>query len=219
MDYFKITDEDNCTFNNTLWGEGVTHTAGDKESIYTKYNEHTSCLCTPAVIHAFPGDFLELALLVSPQYLGDYKGQKLWKAEGPEPISKNAFMVGVKHLTTIKEINILLITLEQRILWAKEVALRGAKKKEYINFINSYPDSYEQLEKISTMALLDNSWIVLSFCDLWRYSKTRSSDEGTIKRCTVYPSHDLFWMKRKEMKNKDYSSFRKILMDCWDKVN
>lgn len=106
MELFKLTDQNNKTrvgySNETVWGAGVTRTV-------TK--EGTE-LCTDQVIHAYSNPYL--ALLFNPIH-ADIRNPKLWVADGDVVVNNNNIKVGCKSLTTIKEISLPEITLEQRV--------------------------------------------------------------------------------------------------------
>jgi hypothetical protein len=114
MKLYKLTDKDSYTrrgkHNETLWGEGITHTAKGEGG-----------LCSDGVIHAYDSPLL--AILLNPNHAG-IENPIIWEAEGDITIRDWA-KIGCKTLTTICKIKVPEITIEQRItfaiLCAKEV--------------------------------------------------------------------------------------------------
>jgi hypothetical protein len=111
---YKLTDQDNKTRSDTLWGPGVKHTAtGDSYS-----------LCTNDLIHAYEDPLL--AVFISPLHV-NYSNPKLWKAKTTckKIVRDGQMKCGVKSLTTLHEIPLPVVTLTQRvafgILCAKKV--------------------------------------------------------------------------------------------------
>jgi hypothetical protein len=99
---YKLTDQDNMTYNNTLWGEGVTHeTDGSGE------------LCSPGWLHFYHS--AELAVMLNPAH-ADIKDPKLWECEAEgQFLDDHGLKGGCTRLTTIREIPLPEITLERRI--------------------------------------------------------------------------------------------------------
>ena len=109
---YKLTDEQGMTHGDTQWGEGVSHEASGVGGLYG-----------PGWIHC--NDDPLIALLMNPIYT-EFRSPRLWKAlaEGPT-LDNSGLKRGVRKLTTLREITLPEITLEQRvtfgILCAKEV--------------------------------------------------------------------------------------------------
>ena len=90
---YKLTEQDRTTWNHsTLWGEGVTH----------EVTKSGTTLCSSEVIHAYVDK--NLALLMNPVH-SDIKDPVLFLAFG-EVVKQDSFKVGVKKLTTQKEIKL-----------------------------------------------------------------------------------------------------------------
>jgi hypothetical protein len=97
----KLTNQDNTTRNNCLWGENITHTAdGNGE------------LCSKHWVHAYTHPLL--AVLLNPIH-GNFANPKLWECEGDVGKSDYGLKVGCTRLTTLREIALPVVTLEQRI--------------------------------------------------------------------------------------------------------
>lgn len=110
---YKLTDVKGQTHGGCQWGEGVTHTAPGN-----------GVLCTEAWIHAYTDPLL--AVLLNPIHgKFDLETMRLWECEGDVGINDHGFKVGCTLLTTICEIPVPQVTLEQQvrfgILCAKEV--------------------------------------------------------------------------------------------------
>ena len=102
MNLYKLTDSNNRTRGGMQWGEGATHAAPGEGSD----------LCSGGVIHCYASPLI--AVLMDPGH-ADYLqgGGKLWLAEG-EIIVSDGLKAGCKSLTTLREIEVPAMTLEQR---------------------------------------------------------------------------------------------------------
>jgi hypothetical protein len=111
---YKLTDQNNKTRSDTLWGPDVKHTATGKG-----YS-----LCSDGLIHAYEDPLL--AVFISPLHV-NYSNPKLWKAKTTckKIVRDGQMKCGVKSLTTIHEIPLPVVTTTQRIafgiLCAKKV--------------------------------------------------------------------------------------------------
>ena len=101
MKFYKLTDANGQTKNNTQWGEGVTH-AGTGEGP----------LCGPGWIHFYTDPLL--AVLLNPIH-GNFQSLRLWETEGEVGARDHGLKVGCKSATTIREIPVPIVRLEQRI--------------------------------------------------------------------------------------------------------
>ena len=104
MRLYKLTDEYGQTYNNTQWGENVTHTASGEGE-----------LCGPGWIHAYTHPLL--AVLLNSIH-ADFRSPILWEAEGEVGKTDHGLKVGTTSLTTIKQIPLPKITTEQRVRFA-----------------------------------------------------------------------------------------------------
>jgi hypothetical protein len=110
---YKLTDQNNKTHNETLWGPGVKRKATGKG-----YE-----LCSDGLIHAYEDPLL--AVFISPLHV-NCTYSKLWKAKTTcKKIVRDGTKVGVKSLTTLHEIPLPIVTTTQRvafgILCAKKI--------------------------------------------------------------------------------------------------
>lgn len=116
--YYKLTDQDNKTANNTLWGEGVTHTAKGRGKE----------LCSADVIHVYAHPLL--SVLFNPIH-ADIQNPKLWECQTTQVVNQDAFKIGVKSCTTTKEIPLPRITMEQRASFAIRCAKLVNRDKKW----------------------------------------------------------------------------------------
>ena len=98
---YKLTDQDDRTYNNTQWGEGVKHVASGKGE-----------LCTDGWIHAYTDPLL--AVLLNPIH-ANIQNAHLWEAEGEIGMDDHGLKVGCASLTTIRRIDVPVVTTEQRV--------------------------------------------------------------------------------------------------------
>jgi len=106
---YKLTKTDKTTQNNTLWGDGITHTA-DGES---------RDLCNGHWIHAYRDPIV--AVMLAPAHTYDCK-YLMWKCEGVVGLD-HADKCGCTSLTTLRQIETPNVTIEQRREFARLVAL------------------------------------------------------------------------------------------------
>ena len=109
MRLYKLTDHTGQTYNNTQWGEGVTHSAPG-----------TGEMCSAGWIHAYESPVL--ALLMNPVHAS--ADPLLWEAEG-EIGRTDGTKCGVVALTTLRCIPLPMVTLTQRIAFGILAAKTG----------------------------------------------------------------------------------------------
>ncbi|MDQ6661532.1 MAG: hypothetical protein M3Z24_11265 [Chloroflexota bacterium] len=120
---FKLTDARGRTFNDTQWGEGVTHsTSGEGD------------LCTNGWVHFY--DISELAVLLNPIHAG-FSNPQLWEVEwSGKTLDNRGMKRGATTVTTVSQISTPSISLTQKIafgiLCAKEVC-SNAQWNEWAN--------------------------------------------------------------------------------------
>ena len=142
---YKLTRQDNTTSGGALsqffaasffnssrssamtleWGAGVSHTATGTGTR----------LCSPDVIHAYTHPLL--AVLLNPIH-ADYQNPKLWRCEGDVVADDHGLKVGVKTLTTIEEMPLPVVTLEQRVKFAILCAKHVCKDKKWNRWANKW---------------------------------------------------------------------------------
>ena len=114
----KLTDKNDQTYNDTQWGEGVTHTASGKGE-----------LCTAGWIHYYDSPLL--AVLLNP-IQGNFKHPHLWSAQVNKEIkSGDNLKFGTTSLTTIKRIPLPKLTTTQRIIFGIYCAMEVYHNEEF----------------------------------------------------------------------------------------
>ena len=129
MRLYKLTDQNGYTrpgkINETLWGENVTHEAKGQGNT----------LCTDGVIHAYTS--LYIAVLMNPHH-ARFNDPIAWIAEGEVIATDHQIKCGVKSLTTVKQIPLPIISLEQRIKIAIHCSLKVYKEPKYIAWAKNW---------------------------------------------------------------------------------
>lgn len=101
MKIYKLTDESNQSYNNTQWGEGVTHeTSGEGD------------LCGDVFLHAYTHPLL--AVLLNPIH-ENIDNPNLWECEGKVIKDDHGLKVDCKELTTIRQISVPEISTIQKV--------------------------------------------------------------------------------------------------------
>lgn len=103
---YKLTNQDNTTYNGTIWGENVSRTTNGEGP-----------LCWTGWLHFYIDPYL--AVLLNPIHANIRPNPKLWEAEaqGQFKYDRDA-KGGCTHLTTLKEIPLPQITPEQKVKFA-----------------------------------------------------------------------------------------------------
>jgi hypothetical protein len=134
MTCYKLTDKDGYTrrgeTNETLWGEGVTHTATG-----------TGGLCTNGVIHAYASP--ELALLMNPIH-ANIRDPLVWECEGTDLVEDDGTKQGYRTLTTNKRVQVVIPTTEQRITFGILCAKQVCTDEAWIEWANKWLDGSDR---------------------------------------------------------------------------
>ncbi len=109
---YKLTTLDGRTYNQTQWGENVTHTLPTR-GIYR--------LCSPRVLHAYVSP--EMAVLMDPIQAGLLPDAILWECEG-DVVINDGTKVGCISITTLRQVPPPAITMEQRVTFAIRCAMQ-----------------------------------------------------------------------------------------------
>lgn len=139
MKYYKLTDEKDCTSNNTQWGEGITH----------KAKGCGSQLCSPDVIHVY--DHPLKAVMFNPIH-ANFKDYHLWEVRVKKVVANDTLKVGVKQCTTIRQRNAPIITTEQRVKFAILCALEVYKEKSFVKWANDWLSGKDRTESAGSAA-------------------------------------------------------------------
>ena len=137
MKLYKLTDEDGYTRrglqSETRWYEGASIEAKEKGNT----------LCTPQVIHAYTSPLL--AVLLNPTH-SNINEPLLWEAEG-DVIAQDSTKVGVKRLTTLRQIELPHITIEQKIKIAIYCALKIETNSWFVEWAYAWLDNTDRTKK------------------------------------------------------------------------
>jgi len=125
MKYYKLTDEKGQTNEDTQWGENITHRAIGEGSE----------LCTQDVIHVY--DHPLKAAMFNPIH-ANFTIPHLWECRVRKVVANDGLKVGVKSCTTIKEIPLPEITMEQRVRFAIYCSLEVYSDKDFIKWANNW---------------------------------------------------------------------------------
>jgi len=123
---YKLTSLQSQTYNQTQWGENVTHELPVRD---------TYELCSYQVIHAYVSP--ELAVLMDPIQSSLLPNAILWEAKG-DVVTTDGTKVGCTKLTTLKRIPIPTITLEQRVTFAIKCALHVYKEPSWVAWAQAW---------------------------------------------------------------------------------
>jgi len=115
---YKLTDQNGQTYGETQWGPGVTHTAPG-----------TGELCTNGWIHAYTDPLL--AVFLNPIH-ANFQSPRLWECEGEVGADDHGLKVGCISLTTLRELPLPEVALDQRVRFAILCAIRGYSEPRWL---------------------------------------------------------------------------------------
>jgi hypothetical protein len=143
MKLYKLTDQNNKTrpgsFNEMIWGPNIKHTVSGSGTE----------LCTEDVIHAYLDP--RLAVILNPIHT-NFNRPKLWEAEGEIVARDGQLKVGVKSLTTLKEIPLPEITDEQKIKFAIYCALEVYQEEKFVSWANKWLSGEDRTKESAAWA-------------------------------------------------------------------
>ena len=123
MKLYKLTDEHNQTYDNTQWGENITHNGTG-----------IGTLCSKAYIHAYVDPIL--AVMMNPVH-GKFKNPNMWEAEGEISVN-DGLKVGCISLTTLRRIPLPKVTITQQVAFSILSVLTVFKDSNYIQWANNW---------------------------------------------------------------------------------
>ena len=142
--WYKLTDKDGYTRkgkeNECLWGENITHTATGKGS-------H---LCSRDLIHVYQNPLI--ASFMNPSH-ADFKNPLLWECEAKGDCNHDGQLKsGFKTVTTIRRIDLPVITLEQRIRISIYCALKQYSAPSFVKWANAWLDGSDRSARAAEAA-------------------------------------------------------------------
>jgi hypothetical protein len=139
MTLCKLTNENNKTYNNTQWGEGVTHTASEKGE-----------LCGSGWIHYYDSPLL--AVLLNPIH-ADFINPHLWSIKVDGEIKKgHDSKFGTTSLTTIERIPLPEINPTQKIIFGILCAMEVYNDKDFQDWGERWIDGSDRSVKAAETA-------------------------------------------------------------------
>ena len=138
MKLYKLTNQENETFNQTKWGENVSHET-----------DGTGGLCGSGWLHAYTHPLL--AVMLNPIH-GNFINPKLWECEGEIGLNDRGLKVGCKKLTTTKEIPLPNITLEQKVRFAILCGKQTCRNKKWNEWADKWLNGKDRREKAAANA-------------------------------------------------------------------
>ena len=127
----KLTNSRDLTYNDTKWGEGVTHTASGK-----------GYLCSNGWIHYYDSPLL--AVLLNPIH-GNFSTPHLWEVKVSGKIKKDrGLKFGTTSLTTVKRIKLPKITIEQKIIFGILCSMAVYKDKKFCQWGKRWIDGTDR---------------------------------------------------------------------------
>ena len=110
MKLYKLTDQNGQTRNGTQWGENVTHTAAGSAN---------QALCSDGWLHAYEHPLI--AVLMNPIH-ADIAEPRIWEVRGEIGKRDGSLKCGCRQLTTVSEIALPEITVDQKVRFSIAVA-------------------------------------------------------------------------------------------------
>ena len=144
MTAYKLTDENGKTRGNTQWGPGVTHeAAGNGE------------LCSKGWIHVY--SYPLLAVFLNPIH-ANFQHPRLWRCEvGGRHRDDRGLKHGWQRVTTVEEIELPVVTMEQRVRFGILCALHVAPPAPWCEWARKWLSSADR-SRAAALAALDAAW-------------------------------------------------------------
>ena len=135
---FKITRQDLTTHNGYLW------VPGERRAF-----PGTGELCGPGWCHAYthPG----LALLLNPVH-ANYSPCRLWQGTGIIGRTDRGLKVGLSECTLLQELEIPLVTIEQRVIFGLLCALQVYSEPSFVTYAVDWIDGTARAAAEAAMA-------------------------------------------------------------------
>lgn len=159
MKLYKLTDKQGQTRNDTQWGENVTHSGtGEGE------------MCGPGYIHAYTDPVL--AVMLNPIH-ANFSNPRLWEADG-EVVKNDGLKIGCVSLTTLREIPLPAVTLEQRTRFGILCALEVYSEPSFVRWAERYLDGTDRSKDSAaeaTRAATRAAWAAWAEAAAWEAAK------------------------------------------------
>jgi hypothetical protein len=166
---YKLTTQDGWTrkkyFNALQWGDNVTHTA-----------KGSGGLCTDGVIHAYLTP--ELAVLLNPVHAGIAE-PLLWECEGEVVASDGQLKVGCKSLTTIRQVPLPEITLNQKAAFGILCVLNVYREPNFVAWAEDWLSGINRSKRAATKAAMAAATVTrarAAWATIWAEDTARAED-------------------------------------------
>jgi len=123
--YYKLTNEDGQTYGGTQWGPGVTHRAQGKGQVF----------CTEDFIHVYDDPLL--AVLLNSIHT-NFDKLRLWRCKVRHVRSDRGLEFGVKECTTLEELPLPSVTVEQRVRFGILCALEVYHEAHWVEWAHDW---------------------------------------------------------------------------------
>lgn len=132
MTAYKLTDEFGQTKNNTQWGPNVTHKVLSAES---------KGLCSTSWIHYYTSPLI--AVLMNPSH-ANFTNPQLWECSVAGEQLHEPLKSGTKELTTIKQIDLPLITHNQKVAFGILSTLKVYSEVRWVAWANNWLENKDR---------------------------------------------------------------------------
>ena len=142
----KLTNAQGQTRGGMQWGPGVTHAV-----------EYTGALCSAGVLHAYEAsslrDALALAILRDPEDGGFGSTARAWVCRGSGQHVSNGIKSGHETLTTVREIQLPAVSIEQRVECAIRLAWEVCDEPGWRAWAQAWLDGSDRTDAAADAAL------------------------------------------------------------------
>lgn len=139
MKLWKLTNSTGKTYQNTQWGENVSHSATGR----------STTLCSDGFIHAYRSKWI--AVFMNPEH-ANFEKPLLWEARGKVVIEDKDLKCGCKTLTTIKQHPLSFLTVEERIKIGIYSALTVCEKESFVTWAKNWLNKKDRSHAHATAA-------------------------------------------------------------------
>ena len=172
MKLYKLTDKNDQTRDDTQWGLGVTHEATGKGKK----------LCSDGVLHAYRDPLL--AVLMDPIHGEFVPDAHLWEAEGKVMVDDGT-KVGCKKMTTLRQILLPTITIEQRVRFAILCGKEVCNDSMWLKWADKWLDETDRSAANASAAAYAAAYAAGAAADYAAYAAGVSSDLVAIAHVAI----------------------------------
>jgi len=140
--YYKLTDSNGKTRGSIQWGENITHHHAWRGEMVLGYDTCIYCYSDPLMASFFLMESCFIA--ITEDIEEDIKNPRCWEGKVKGEIISDGSIIGCKEFTTIREVPLPEISIEQRVTIAIECALKVYWEPEFNKWASGWLDGTDR---------------------------------------------------------------------------